>query len=247
MKYIIIQGGISLKKPIYFVMIIISTLVFSACSINNKIKETSNSNSVKKEKNSLEFKENLVVDNKPVLNMSYSDVIKNFGKPTKVRSEKILFPASSPEDYDYVDILSYDGIDFEFELGSKKSMRSLEECKVWRFDITGDKYNIGNLKVGMSIEEYQRKFTESKIYTLKDLINTNSDKLSAKDAYVYASLQRLLITSKPKDYYNNYENVSYQQGVLLNKDGESITPLGFAILIKDNKIDRIVYGFPNAA
>lgn len=239
-------GGKAMKKSVYFVIIIISILVFSACSVNNKVEKTPNNTSVEKEKNSLEFKENLLIDNKPVLNMSYSDVIKNFGKPTNIRTEKILFPASSSQDYYYVNIISYDGIDFEFELGQNKSMKSIEECKVWRFDITGDKYNIGHLKVGMSIEDYQVKFTDSKIYPLSYLLDTDTDKLLDKDYYAYACLQRLLITSKPKDYYSIYQNVSYQQGVLVNKYGESIAPLGFVILIKDNKIDRIVYGFPNA-
>ncbi len=230
----------SMKKPIYFIMIIISILVFSACTRNNNT-------SVDKGENSLKFKENLLIDNKPVLGMTYNNVMKNFGKPTKVRTEKILFPASSSQDYYYVGILSYDAIDFEFELGSKNSMRPIEECKVWRFDITSDKYNIGYLKVGMSIEEYQMKFTNTKIYTLSDLLaTTDTGKLSAKDAYVYSSLQRILITSKPKDYYSMYEHVSYQQGVIVNKNGESVSPLGFAILFKDNKVDKIVYGFSNA-
>lgn len=244
MKYIIMRQCI--KKSLSFVIIIISILVFSACSINNNVKKITNSTFVQEEKNPLEFKENLLLDNKPVLNMSYNDVIKIWGKPITHRTEKVLFPGSSSQDYYCVGILSYDGIDFEFELGLQNSLKPIEECNVWRFDITSDKYNIGHLKVGMSVEEYQKKFSDSKIYTLLDLVATNTDKLSDKDAYIHSSLRRLLITSKPKDYYNMYENVSYQQGILVKKNGESITPLGFAILIKNNKISRIVYGFPNA-
>ena len=233
-------------KSKYFVLLIISVLAFSACTINNTIEKPTDNTSVVKKQESLEFKDYLLIDDKPVLNMPYSDIINNFGEPTEIRTEKISFPASGSQEYYYVAILSYDGVEFEFELGSEKSIRSLEECNVWRFDITGEKYNIGNLKVGMTIEEYQEKFTDTSIYTLSDILVADTAKLSDKVAFVYSALQRILITSKPKKYYSMYDHVSYQQGVLLNKNGESIAPLGFALLIKDNKIDRIVYGFPNA-
>lgn len=208
---------LSMKKLVSFIMFIICILVFSSCYINKNLKKATNSTFVQKEKNILEFNENILLDNKPVLNMSYNDVIKNFGKADKVKTEKILFPASSSEDYNYVCILSYDGIDFEFGLGLKNSMKPIEECSVWRFDITSYKYSIGHLKVGMRVKEYQEKFGDSKIYALADLATTNTDKLSDKDAYIQSSLRKLLITSKPKEYYSMYENVSYQQGVLVNK------------------------------
>lgn len=54
---------------------------------------------VEKEKNPLEFNENLLIDNKPILDMSYSDVINSFGQPNKVIKEKASFPASDTEDY----------------------------------------------------------------------------------------------------------------------------------------------------
>lgn len=236
-----------MKKAVSLIMIIISILIFSACSINNNFKKITNSTYTENEKGLLQFRENLLLDNKPILNTSYSDVIKNFGKPYEIRIEKILLPGSSPQDYSYEGILSYDGIDFEFELGSENSIKHIEKCSVLRFDITSNKYKIGDLKVGMSVREYEEKFTNSKIYAISDLATTDTDKLSAKDAYIHLSLKKLLITSKPKDYYSMYENVSYQQGVLLSKSGETIAPLGFALLIKNNKIDRIVYGFPNAS
>lgn len=227
-------------------MCIICILVFSACSINSKTEKEAKTTVTQEEKKPLEFKENLLINNKPIINMSYNDVIKNFGKPIKFKIVKVLFPASDSQDYYYIDVLSYDGIDFEFELGNQKSMKPIENCKVWRFDLTNNKYNIGKLRVGMSVEEYKKEFTGSKTYHIEDILDANRDVLSDTDSLYLGCLRRILITSKPKDYYNTYGEVSYQQGVLVNKDGENIEPLGFAILIKDNKIDRIVYGFPNA-
>lgn len=200
-----------IKKLVYLVIILIPTLFFTACSVNDDGQETKtiidntvDNSIIKEEVKALLFKDTLLIDKKPVLGMTYSDIIKNFGKP-------------------------------------------IEECIVWRFDLTSDKYSIGDLKVGMSIEEYQKKFTDSKVFTFLELLNNDSSKLSGRDLYFYSALKRILIISKPKDYYSKYENASYQQGVLINKYRKSVSPLGFGILIKDNKINRIVYGFPNAS
>lgn len=243
------RGGYSIKKLKYYIIpIMMCTIVLSGCSAKKNEVNNSSFESIEKSigEKSLEFKENLLLDNKPILNMSYKDVIKNFGEPDKIRTEKILFSASSADNYTYLGILCYEGLEIEFDLGEKEHMKSIQQADVWRFDITNDKYNIGQLRVGMSIEEFHIKFANSKLYSMSDILKNNTDNFSYKDIYNISALRRLLVISKPRDYYGIYKNVFYEEGVLIDKGGNVAAPLGFALLIKDNKIDRIVYGYPNA-
>lgn len=191
---------------------------------------------------SIIFEGPLLIDNVPILSMTYGDILEHFGEPKETRNEKLILPAT--EDYQNITVLCYEGIEILFYPSILDNPEAISTNQtVWNFDLTSDKYNIGKLRVGMTIEEYQEIFENSKIYSMADVIDAhfNSNTYTGLDAQNYSYLERLIIMPRPENYYLEYNYVSYEQGISV------VSPVGLALLIKDDKIDRIVYGFPNAS
>lgn len=217
------------KKLHIIVIVLIMAISFTSCKTTNE--------------KSLIFEDSMLIDNAPINQMNYSEVIEHFGEPKEIKIERFQYPATV--EYNILYILCYDNLEIFFDIGSADNLQPNEKSEVFSFDIVGNKYNIGELKVGMNINEYFKIFGDSKMYYLNDIIEFGSSELisySPEDEYIYSALKRVMIIPRPENYYSDYEYVYYEQGI-----AEGTYPIGLAILVKDEIIDRIVYGYPNAS
>ena len=76
-------------------------------------------------------------------------------------------------------------------------------------------------------------------HLISDLYKIKSDPYNTATNEVI-NLIHVLTSLKPENYYSEYKYVYYEQGLFRSKDFGA--GLGFALLVKDNKIDRIVFG-----
>ncbi len=120
----------------------------------------------------------LYINGNPILNTTYEEVIKKFGKPTKVSEFKIRPPATEPGFYNYFNTIVYNGFECEFDLGEdKRDIQSTD--KVFRFDITSKDIKLDcGLSVGMTTKEVLNKFGDREVYDIGG--NENSDLSSIK-------------------------------------------------------------------
>lgn len=113
----------------------------------------------------------------------------------------------------------------------------VENTTSFRFDITGNKYDFYSVKIGMSLEEYLNNVENKDVFSVKEILND-----SRIDNFPYPFEYRtLLIQLKENNYYINYDKAVYEQ-VVIND-----FPYGAVMLFKDNILERIVYGYPNAS
>lgn len=198
---------------------------------------------------SLELKDSLLlINNKAIEEMTFSEITEHFGEPIETRVEKYRYPAT--EEYSYFAVYNYDSIDILFDLKKNADIDGIRPTdRIWSFELTGNKYHIGELRVGMTVDEYLRKFGYSRKYSLEDIDvfgSSDTNFYSKIDEYNLGALLRVLVILRPEGYYSEYQDVFYEQGTFLTKDGY-LGSIGFALLIKNNKIDRIVYGYPTAS
>jgi hypothetical protein len=173
----------------------------------------------------------LKVGNKPILQLKYSELIKIWGKPNEVKKVEVYFPATVEPSYLY--ILKYDSIDIE--MYPVQDSVSVEATESFRFDITGSNYDFYGVKVGMTLEDYLKTVENKNIYSIKEILSEN---YTESIPYQYT---KLLTMIKEKNYYSYYEKAIYEQ-VIIND-----FPYGAVMLFKDNRLSRIVYGYPNAS
>ena len=178
----------------------------------------------------LEDKE-FLIDSKPIIGLKYSDIIKIWGAPKEIKQVKVYFPATIEPNFSY--ILKYNSIDIE--MYPEEEHTAVEDTTSFRFDITGDEYDFYGVEIGMSLKEYLDQVENKKVYFVRDILK---DSAGERTPYVY---QKLLCLVKPCNYYDNYEKAIYEEVVI-----DSI-PYGAVILFNDNKVARIVYGYPNAS
>lgn len=247
---------LDVKKKLYIILIIsMISLIITSCNKISVVIDDNKSNTDRfnytqdntdektSGEKSLIFEGFLLIDNQPILSMTYDEVLNCFGEPKETRIEKFTLPAAPTPTCTYFAVLCYEGIEISFYLSMFNNLEEIKPTQpVWNFDLTSDKYSIGELRVDMSVKEYLKKFENSKMYSMIDINLSNLDSsLGGIDYYKYNALKTILINSKPKDYYAEYDYVFYEQGIAEK------SPVGLALLIKDSKIDRIVYGFPNAS
>jgi hypothetical protein len=204
------------------------------CINNNKVSSPKPSLSKEKPLNSrlIQDKE-FLIGGKAILDLKYADVIKTWGEPKEIKVVKVYFPATVEESYSY--ILKYDSIDIEMYPVEKDT--PIDNTTSFRFDITGNKYDFYGIKTGMTLEEYLNKVENKDVFSVKEIL---SDSRIDNFPYPYVYI-KLLTAVKEKNYYLNYDKAIYEQ-VILND-----FPYGAVMLIKDNIIERIVYGYPNAS
>lgn len=215
-------------------LLLLSLFLCVGCTDNNKVNSSKTSISKEKPLNSrlIQDKEFLIGD-KAILDLKYADIIKIWGEPKEIKVVKVHFPATVEESYSY--ILQYDSIDIEMYPEEKNT--PIDNTTSFRFDITGNKYGFYGIKIGMSLEEYLNRVENKDVFSVKEILSD-----SRIDNFPYPYVYRKLLTSlKENNYYINYDKAIYEQ-VVLNG-----TPYGAVILLKDNIIERIVYGFPNAS
>lgn len=171
------------------------------------------------------------IGNKLILKLKYEDLIKLWGKPKDIKKVKVYFPATETPYYIY--ILKYD--DIEIEMYPVEMNVSVENTESFRFDIIGSKYDFYGVKVGISLEDYLKTLENKNVFSIEEILG---DTIGAKVPNEY---RKLLTMLKEEDYYANYEKAIYEQ-VIVND-----MPYGVAVLFKNNKVSRIVYGYPNAS
>jgi len=234
-----------IKRLIFIIFMLVSAMIATSCNQyivgeDKTIEQVVRSDETFGER-SLILDGPILIDNVPIMEMTYTDVLEHFGEPKETKIVKAIFPLNS---YYNLYVLKYDDIEMQFYTDKENQSIPDKQRKVFRFDLTGSKYAIGELGVGVTVEEYLEKFGEQNMYSMTDVINFSSSNsaYSSIDQFNLSALTRLLIISKPENYYSEYEYVFYEQGIT----GEGY-PIGLALLIKDNRIDRIVYGYPNGS
>lgn len=222
------------KILIAFLLLFLFLFLCEGCTDNNKINSTEPSFSEEKPLNSrlIQDKE-FLIGGKAILDLKYVDVIKIWGEPKEIKIVKVHFPATEEESYSY--ILKYDSIDIEMYPEEKNT--SIDNTTSFRFDITGNKYDFYGVKIGMSLEEYLKTVENKDVFSVKEILSDSRiDNLPYP--YVY---KKLLTLVKENNYYLNYDKAIYEQ-VVLND-----IPYGAVMLFKDDILERIVYGYPNAS
>lgn len=221
-------------KKILIAFLLLFLSLCEGCIHNNKASSSIPSLPKEKPFNSRLIQDKqLLIGGKAILDLKYADVIEIWGDPKEIKQVKVHFPATVEESYSY--ILKYDAIDIEMYPVEKNI--PINNTTSFRFDITGNKYDFYGIKLGMSLEEYLNNVENKDVFSVKEILS-NSENQELSYPYVY----RTLLTSvKEKNYYINYDKAAYEQ-VVLNG-----APYGAVILFKDNIIERIVYGYPNAS
>ncbi|MDP4095063.1 MAG: DUF5991 domain-containing protein, partial [Bacillota bacterium] len=203
------------------------------CFSKEQLNKSSETNSNKTETWTFGVKD-LYIDGKPFLGQTYDRILKNFGQYENYSTYKVRPPATEEGTYNYFGVLQYNDMEFEFALGEEeRNLTSSDE--VFRFDITGSNVELAcGLKVGMTTDEVISKFGPRDIYNLNG--NNNSFELSA--------IKHVLKSYKPVGYYSGYS-----KGMIIYFDPEKFDDMlakTVVLLIKDDKVDRIVFGYPTA-
>lgn len=178
----------------------------------------------------------VLVGNKPVVGLPYEQVIRYWGKPGEVKKLKVHFPAATEQYYIY--LLRYDGVDIE--MYPELEGVPLEKTSSFRFDITGSQYDFEGMKIGMDVGGDYEKYGKRQEYLLFSILEDKERK------NVPAALGKVLTDLKEPGYYNSYDKAFYTGGALVDGNGTIQGAIGFAVLIKNDKIARIVYGLPTA-
>lgn len=181
---------------------------------------------------------------KPLLNITYKKLIQLFGLPGHIRTYKINPPAAGPDTFEYYYVVEYSGMVFEFFLGYQPKKLPSETDTTFRFDLAGNGPELDcGLKVGMTVREVTDRFGERRIYNL-EADQSDTEKMIAEGNELN-DIKHVLTSHKPSDMYNNY-----QKAMIIYADpdkfDESIKAQALVLLIKESKVDRIVFGYPTA-
>jgi hypothetical protein len=173
----------------------------------------------------------IYINNKPVLNSTYAQLIKDFGISKEINKFKVNPLATGDDYFMYFKVLVYDGLECEFSLGEED--REVEnKDNVFRFDITNENFQLDcGLKVGMTTDEILSKYGKRGIYNIN---STDDSEL----------IEPILKSYKPDGYYSEYS-----QAMIIYSDQDKFNePLAKALilLIENNKLDRIVFCYPTA-
>lgn len=183
-------------------------------------------------------------EKKPLLNITYKKMVQLFGLPGNARTFKINPPAAGEDTFEYYYVAEYPGVEFEFYLGYQPKNQPSETDTTFRFDLAGDGPVLDcGLKAGMTVSGVTDIFGDHKIYSLEPGQKETEEMI--EDAYELNDIKHVLTSHKPADIYNDY-----QKAMIIYADpdkfDESIKAQALVLLIKGNKVDRIVFGYPTA-
>jgi hypothetical protein len=176
----------------------------------------------------------LYINKKPFWGLRYNQLLKAFGTPKIINSYKVNPPATEDDFYNYFKVVVYDGFECELYLG-EEDREQVDTDKVFRFDITNNNVELDcGLKVGMTTDEILNRFGDRGIYN----INDTNEQLNLSD------IKHVLKSYKPKGYYTEYS-----QAMIIYADQQKFEePLAKALvlLLNEDKLKRIVFGYPTA-
>lgn len=233
-KIIVEKGSNKFMRKILIAFLLLLLILCAGCTANNKGISSEPTLSKEKPLNSRLIRDKeFLIGGKAILGLKYENIIKIWGKPKEIKKIKVHFPATVEESYSY--ILKYDSIDIE--MYPVENNITIDSTTSFRFDITGNKYDFYGIKIGMSLEEYLNRVENKDVFSVKEILS-----YSKSDNFPYPCVYKTLLTSVKEDnYYLNYDKAIYEQ-VVLND-----VPYGAVMLFKNNIIERIVYGYPNAS
>ncbi len=173
--------------------------------------------------------EDIAIDSKILTNLSYEDVLSIYGKPIKIETYKIPLLSAGEDVYRYFSVVVYDKIEFEFySEEAPMNAKIPRDDKVFRFDLTqtGLPLDCG-LEVGMTVEKVVEMFGQRKIYNIRE----------------EESIKHALGNNKPDEYYSEY---SQAMTILCDTEKFEETPLSMSLvlLVKDDRVARIVFAYP---
>ncbi len=179
-------------------------------------------------------KSDLYVNKKPVLSATYEQLIKDFGKSYKMDEFKVNPPATEPDYYYYFKVLDYNGLVCEFNIDDKDRELKSEDT-ITRFDITNSSFKLDcGLKIGMTVSDIIKQFGERSVYKLD----------SNEDNYELNAIKHVLKSYKPQGKYSDYS-----QAMIIYCDPEKFEnglARALVLLINNDRLDRIVFGYPTA-
>lgn len=177
----------------------------------------------------------IYINGNPIIDATYEQIIENYGIPNEIKYFKLRPPATEPGIYEYFVLAIYDNIVFEFYKGYEQD-KIFEKDKVFRFDIIGEEVVLDcGLKTGMTVNEVKMNFGDRKAYNLNEL--NNSVEIS--------DIKHVLESHKPEGFYSNYSDAMII-GLDPIKFSYSTKAMSLVLLLEDNKIDRIVFGYPTS-
>lgn len=200
--------------------------------------ETSNEDS--NEKKEWRFTaEDIKIDGKTVLGISYEQLLQTFGDPIETKTYKINPPATEPDYYEYIYVCAYDGFECEFYTGPNEKIPEAGDT-VRRFDITSEDEQLDcELFIGIDSYELDMRYGINKIY-----------ELNGTESYDLNNIKNVLKSYKPEGLYSEYEKAAI---VYHNADSfEDPLAKALVLLFDDNmsdgtdRVGRIVIGYPTA-
>lgn len=219
-----------MKKILVCLLILI--FVCFGCSANENEESTEADDSRIKSVNTRTLDDSeLLIGGKNVLDLAYDEVLDTWGEPNQTKRLQVKFPAT--EEYSYVYVLEYDDIDIEmYPVGADTKV---QDTRSFRFDITGAGVEFQGIKIGGELEDYLERLSNKETLSVETILG---DKESQRVPYQY---RKLLVSLKPDGYYSGYDKAVYEELVIED------FPYGFVVLFSDDRISRIVYGYPNAS
>lgn len=163
---------------------------------------------------------------------TYDNIIKNFGTPKKVKN---ITNKDNFYNHGRFAILVYDDIEFVINCTGNENNPFFINSNdmVCRVDITGDRYTLNRsyfkgVKIGDSVDVIA-KYYNKEIHDInyKDIYETPMD-------VVINTLR------------NDVENYNYKKGVYFSGEMDTGLALGIVFLIDDDKVARIIMGYPTA-
>lgn len=188
----------------------------------------------------------------PILGTSYQKICEQFGQPEAIDSYDVTRPADGDTSI-ILAIARYKDIEFEFLVNSEQK---ISEENVFRYDITGPAYAFKGLTVGMPSDAVSTVFDGQFHSFSADVIRLTITEIEkaypdAEKCNECTSIKKLLSDLKPDGYYDSYDQAIFVGGAVLDDERSCYpkgmtTALGAVILIKNNDIARIVFGYPTA-
>ncbi|MGI6028033.1 MAG: hypothetical protein ACOX81_01315 [Candidatus Heteroscillospira sp.] len=189
------------------------------------------------------------INKQPVWQVDVAGLLDEWGAPEKISQYSVYAHAS--ETPNILNILEYHDIQFEVLLDSSYDS-DINSKQILRYDITGPSFALKDIYVGLSMDEFIKTYSDYPLYGI-EILSTSSDELEKKfsdNLYSCIFIKKLLCDYKPDGYYNEYDYAAYVDGAVLPDElqfySNMTTSIGAVILFEDDKVSRIVFGFPNA-
>lgn len=191
------------------------------------------------------------IDDNPILQASYAEILERFGQPQSVATNEVSFSDHRDEPYTLY-TASYNDVQFEL-LSNTNDPSMLDDEPVFQFDITGTKYSFIGLTVGMSADEVQSLYRDIVFYDM-NVVNLSTEQIEKdypNDAFVLCSIKAILTKLKPENMYSGFTQIAYVPGIvtedeLSQYDWQITTSLGAVLLFSDDNLKQIAFGMPTA-